>query len=723
MSDDRLKTRDNAVFAAIATSRRGFLTRASALVAGLALADSAPADTLCPAAGGPPAAGGALVEVKEIHSGANKVLSAIVRVDDEAKGVWLASANNSDASGFAVPFCSEKQQMRYFAGATPDGKQFWPTTPGAPAPGPTLRARVGDQVQITFLNHVNVKDFPKTLDQAEQGISKGCDVSTTLVPDANGVMKQVELYPGADKEPDCFHGSSSANLHFHGFHVSPGTIADNVLVQVRPSPRDAAGKPIVTEASVRAPFKQVFDSAAQGHGPKTWGELPATYTTPQKTLLQQYDKTLPPGVGKLWPANEKSIAQGQWPQFYIGAYPFSFKITEPDKPTGPGMPPALMGQAPGTHWYHAHKHGSTALNSFNGMSGVFVVEGDFDDQLRAYYGGRLAEKVLVMQQYGSTLNLLNAVGTPPKGSTFSSTKEPLVFINGIRQPVVTMQPGETQRWRILNACAQVQVRLTGIIGPGQPAAMTWRQIAQDGVQLAYENYNNPAPAPAIAPGNRVDLLVQAPTTPGVYTLQAGFFPFPGGTSVTTLMTINVTGTAVTAKAFPDQTQYPKMPSFLADIDPAGIHTRRDITFATTPGIGRGSGGGPIHTINGKQFSNDDIDQIMALNSVEEWTLYNTAGTVQHPFHIHVNPFQIVEVRDPNKSLTPVQLPKPYVWWDTIAIPAADKNGNAGYVKMRSRFADFVGLFVIHCHILAHEDRGMMQLIEVVTNKTIQEHYH
>jgi FtsP/CotA-like multicopper oxidase with cupredoxin domain len=181
---------------------------------------------------------------------------------------------------------------------------------------------------------------------------------------------------------------------------------------------------------------------------------------------------------------------------------------------------------------------------------------------------------------------------------------------------------------------------------------------------------------------------------------------------------------VAATPFPDATQYPKMPGFLADIDPAGIHTRRDITFTTMsggkPGIGRGNGG-PIHSINGKQFSNDDIDQIMALNSVEEWTLYNATPRVQHPFHIHVNPFQVVEVFDPSLTTQPV-LAKPYVWWDTIAIPSA-ANGKNGYVKIRSRFADFVGLFVIHCHILAHEDRGMMQLIEVVSNKTIQKHYH
>ena len=135
MADDALKTKESALLAAVATTRRGFLTRTAAL-AGVALggvSDLLSQAPTCPATGGVPAAGGALVDIKEVQS-SNRVLSAIVRVDDEAKGIWLGAANSQDSSGFAKPFCSEKQQMRYFAGSTADGKQFWPVTPGLPAP-------------------------------------------------------------------------------------------------------------------------------------------------------------------------------------------------------------------------------------------------------------------------------------------------------------------------------------------------------------------------------------------------------------------------------------------------------------------------------------------------------------------------------------------------------------------------------------------------------------
>ena len=87
----------------------------------------------------------------------------------------------------------------------------------------------------------------------------------------------------------------------------------------------------------------------------------------------------------------------------------------------------------------------------------------------------------------------------------------------------------------------------------------------------------------------------------------------------------------------------------------------------------------------------------------------------HPFHIHINPFQVVEILDPAKSPNPVRLPRPWVWWDNFAIPPG------GYFKMLTRFVDFTGKFVLHCHILDHEDRGMMQLVQVVTNTTNMKH--
>ena len=83
---------------------------------------------------------------------------------------------------------------------------------------------------------------------------------------------------------------------------------------------------------------------------------------------------------QLWPQNLALIKQGLWPQFYLGAFPYCYQIPEYKDAAWPPTSGALkMGQSPGTHWYHAHKHGSTAINVANGMTGVFIIEGDYDD--------------------------------------------------------------------------------------------------------------------------------------------------------------------------------------------------------------------------------------------------------------------------------------------------------------------------------------------------------
>jgi FtsP/CotA-like multicopper oxidase with cupredoxin domain len=151
---------------------------------------------------------------------------------------------------------------------------------------------------------------------------------------------------------------------------------------------------------------------------------------------------------------------------------------------------------------------------------------------------------------------------------------------------------------------------------------------------------------------------------------------------------------------------------------------------------------PYFTIDDEQFEEAKFYQTMVLGDKEEWTIWNETS-LSHPFHIHINPFQVLEVFDPNVDpVNPVKYPNP-VWQDVINVPAALKakpntpakpTDNAlilgpdnkaltpGYVKIRSRFVDFTGNYVLHCHILAHEDRGMMQLVRVVDKKTPLAHH-
>ena len=152
--------------------------------------------------------------------------------------------------------------------------------------------------------------------------------------------------------------------------------------------------------------------------PRTWSDLPRTWTFEQERLLKRYDRGLErdygSGVRKLWPIDKEQLKQGAWPQYYIGAYPYCLRLPEY---TSTSWPPSadhaahtgagtaeqqetgralIMGQAPGTHWYHAHKHGSTAINVANGMTGVFIIEGKYDDDLNAWYGAEWTRKQHVM---------------------------------------------------------------------------------------------------------------------------------------------------------------------------------------------------------------------------------------------------------------------------------------------------------------------------------------
>ncbi len=103
-------------------------------------------------------------------------------------------------------------------------------------------------------------------------------------------------------------------------------------------------------------------------------------------------------------------------------------------------------------------------------------------------------------------------------------------------------------------------------------------------------------------------------------------------------------------------------------------------------------------IDGQMFDPDRIDQTVQLNALEEWVIHNTSED-WHPFHIHVNDFQVVAVNgEPIVS---------HSFDDTYLVPPY------GSITMRTRFLDLKGTFVYHCHILFHEDHGMMGVVAVV----------
>lgn len=758
------------------------------------------------------ATGRELITIPEVKRDENgKKLKAVLMLSDEVRSMWVRKVGGT---GPDKGRCL-KQRLRYFKGwnAAADPPATWPPPtlppnpsdlqPGEPIPGPTLRARIGDLIQISFMNQIDTSKFPTSLDQGDlgkttlEGPTAGCD-------EAVGTRKngaKVTVYPPPDSAmPNCLHGSSTSNVHFHGTHTTPSTTGDNVLLYIRPALR-VQGQIAPTDAFVNKNFGNIFESCEKNGSPTGWSQLPSEWRTHQETLLKVYDALAPykgipgnlPAAMKLWPKNRDTIAKGKWPQYSVGAFPYCFRL--PDYATA--QPKVNMGQAPGTHWYHAHKHGSTALNVANGMLGALIIEGPYDDALRAFYKGTnpnpgLEEKVLVIQQLEPSLNLLGMGGRGNGGTSGDTSGDPTaaraalspapLSVNGRRQPFITMRPGQVQMWRIVNGAHRSFVKFLHFVGPSKLETVEWRQTAQDGVQFAPENYNNAGnknPQFTMAAANRVDLLVKAPTMPGSYALEVvesvvtnpdpkeykSRFNDNAGMTVT-LLTVRVTDKAIDpAMVFIDKESFPTFPEFLKDIPPAKVYPQRKLVFNTSPGRFRSGWTPPMlpkHFVDGKLFE-DKIEQHMLLGSVEEWTVFNGTVGIAHPFHIHINPFQVVEVFDPNSAEAtrkPTEaepnpcyadptnpetwkacnaLQPPFVWWDVRAIPSArpetfdcdacpSGSGDAcsfadgkctvkipGYFKMRSRFVDYAGVFVQHCHILAHEDVGMMQLVEVYTN--------
>jgi FtsP/CotA-like multicopper oxidase with cupredoxin domain len=441
-------------------------------------------------------------------------------------------------------------------------------------PGPTLRVRPGERLDLTVINDLPPNDDPHCSEHHQN-------------------------------KPSCFN---TTNLHTHGLHVSPSTrpdgiASDDVFINIPPRPE----------------------------------------STPENPYFRRYC---------IW-----------LPQFH----------------------------APGTHWYHAHRHGSTALQVVNGLVGALIVE-EPPDQYVPVDGENLW---IVGEIIGNQNSEASKVYTcrPPT---------PSFTVNGLSQPTLIMRPNEIRRWRFVNATATPRGFMNLFLqNVATGAKVPMHLMALDGI-LFYGKRPQANTGQTLSPGNRADFLVKLPA--GHYQVVKGASLGPGGDQV--LADVLVTGTPLPDRPLPSLPGIAVRPFYLTPIRQVTPGTpTRPYVFAVDGGNCRNNPGGPIDanfTINGKKYGEPGTLTQVRLNTAEEWHLTNTSGAA-HPFHIHVNPFQVVEEgKDPEE----------WTWWDTIYIPAA-ANGVTGERRIRHRFLTYNGKFVIHCHVLVHEDLGMMQDVEVV----------
>lgn len=327
--------------------------------------------------------------------------------------------------------------------------------------------------------------------------------------------------------------------------------------------------------------------------------------------------------------------------------------------------------APGTYWYHSHEHGVSEDQVMDGLSGVIVVEGEKRYLPAALRG--ITEHVFALKD-------LQAKDGVALRRNIDSDKPTTRTVNGQVDPRLAIRPGETQLWRLANISADIWYRVRG-------DRLRFAIVGQDANPMERVAGRRTLLLP---PGKRYDVLVQGPPA-GTYRLRTlRYSTGPAGDTYPTrrLTTVVSSGPATRPAALPRRERLPALlrPRFATQ----HVDRRRNIVFSE-------SANGNSFFINGTQFKHDVVNQYVRLGDLEEWTIRNTSKE-QHPFHIHVNDFQVMSVNGHRVRASSLQ--------DTVVLPVRGK------VVIRLRFTQFTGRFVFHCHILAHEDGGMMQVVEV-----------
>ena len=532
--------------------------------------------------------------------------------------------------------------------------------------GPTLRIRPGDKLDILFRNSLSYEE------------PAGDAGHSTTNP----------------------HGFDVLNLHTHGLHVSPKSPSDNVLLNIFPK---------------KTPHK------------------------PLKDCFSEFGK-------------ENCVT---------GEYAYAYKI--------PANHPS------GTYWYHAHKHGAVAMHLADGIAGALIIEDPINglESLPAVQEAR--EQIILLQEiaYGGKYPDGTGSGTPSdpyridcmsvygnqKGCAFGGKTPgtPVIInnalsVNGQLQPSITMSTDEAQLWRIINGSIGnvIPMCLVSVGNQNNTAATTTPAVyvlAADGVPIqnphAGKNdlpvlLTNPVVNPTdgtgvlnnellfLAAGQRLDLMVKAPSTPGTYALYDGVNQSgnaipknelcQASTYVQQIPILTISVQASTSEIaynteIPTQQTLNQLtaPATITAAESPELPTQGAVFGFTNHEFAPIDGGASV--INARVFNPIRSQRNLALKQVDLWSAQSAVGT--HMFHIHINSFQLV-------SRGQVNYPFP-IWRDTLLVETqSDKEGNAKIgeiVQFLQKPLDYTGALVMHCHNVFHEDNGMMELVNILPSSS------
>jgi suppressor of ftsI len=352
-------------------------------------------------------------------------------------------------------------------------------------------------------------------------------------------------------------------------------------------------------------------------------------------------------------------------------------------------------QPPGLYWYHTHPHGESYQQDLDGMSGAIVIDGieRYVPKLQ-----HMRERILVLRDQviskddPDSSELMRRVDLSNKSCSASTERPERIFtVNGAVRPQIAITTGERQFWRIVNASPDLYADL-------RIDAEQLEIVALDGMPLALHNPAHPVEFVSdilVPPAGRVEAIITGPKAEARVSLRSLCFDTGRDGDLNPAMVLadlvniaqpspELRNTSVDSRLPPSRPLPPALITRVENSPPDFVvHFTED-----KKGF----------YINGRRFSPSDPPMAtVSVGSFHHWRVTNDTHEV-HPFHIHQVHFLVY-------AQNGVRLKRPE-WLDTVNVPVE------GNVDLMMDFTDPIirGVSLFHCHLLSHEDKGMMAKI-------------
>jgi spore coat protein A, manganese oxidase len=428
-------------------------------------------------------------------------------------------------------------------------------------------------------------------------------------------------------------------------------------------------------------------------GPKTWmwtygGTFPGpTIKRPAGASTRvTFVNDLPPGAGAMTVhqhgGHQSSADDGQPTRYLIGTgerRTYTYPLTDAGKPT-----PAAF------RFYHDHRMDRTAENNWRGLQGMFLVTDERERRLGLPRGAYDVPLHLTDRSFTADNQLTDPFPghdmhdwmTGPQAPPNDATVGKRILVNGQFAPYLRVKPG-LYRLRVLNASTFSAYDL---------ALSNGRPLVQVGTGSGLLPHSVERTDVLLGPAQRADVVVDFRGLRGedviLSTVPRTDTTHGTGSRSAAIMQFRVRGEAQQQSRVPDRLR--RLPALAVPRKAAQVWT-----FGLTK-----DGHDSFWSVNGKMFDPGRVDYRVRQGSTERWRLRNTSD-VTHYIHLHEEQWRTVS----RNGMRPPPWERGFE--DTWRLDPGE------YVDVAATFTDYRGLFLVHCHMLDHEDHGMMAQFEVV----------